>query len=401
MGKLQTITKAAIEKMSQTEISVHCWQTDDVAGFELDTELSGGIQSTGNYPGKARNKEEVFRDLEFVFNNLGGKFRLNLHAFYLISEAGHDRNEIEYADFAEWVEFAKKNNVKIDFNPTFFAHDKADTGFTLSSDDEEIRAFWIDHGQRCIKISEQIAKELNDICVMNIWIPDGAKEVPTNRLRHRELLKDSLDQIIGIEYDKELVPVAVESKVFGIGVESFTVGSHEFYMSYAASRGINCLVDSGHYHQTENVADKLSSLLTFNDKVALHLTRPVRWDSDHVLIRNQELSDICDEIVRLGTDKFYIGLDWFDGSINRPFAYISGIRNLQKTMLKAMINRELHNTDEIATESNALLRYEFLRDDFDMASVWTEYCATTSTLDDVAVLAEIDKYEETELKGRA
>ncbi len=397
---LETIKSNAIKKLQETEISIHCWQTDDVAGFEIDTELSGGIQSTGNYPGKARNKEEVFQDLEFVFANLGGKFRLNLHAFYLISEANHDRNEIEYADFAEWVEFAKKNNVKIDFNPTFFAHDMADSGFTLSSDDDQIRSFWIDHGQRCIKISEQIAKELDDICVMNIWIPDGAKEVPTNRLRHRELLKDSLDQIISIEYDKDLVPVAVESKVFGIGVESFTVGSHEFYMSYAASRGINCLVDSGHYHQTENVADKLSSLLTFNDKVALHLTRPVRWDSDHVVIRNQEMSDICDEIVRLGTDKFYIGLDWFDGSINRTFAYISGVRNLQKTMLRSMINRDLHNTDDIKTESNALLRYEFLRDDFDMSAAWNEYCAATNTQSDVEVLTTIDKYEEEVLKGR-
>ncbi|WOO87074.1 L-rhamnose isomerase [Mollicutes bacterium LVI A0039] len=401
MKNFEIIKKDAIKKISETEISVHCWQTDDVAGFELDTTLGGGIQSTGNYPGKARNKDEVFKDLEFVFNNLGGKFRLNLHAFYLISSDKHDRNEIEYADFAEWVEFAKTNDVKIDFNPTFFAHDKADTGFTLASTDKEIRDFWIEHGKRCIKISEQIAKELNDICVMNIWIPDGAKEVPTNRLNHRMLLKDSLDQIIGIEYDKQLVPVAVESKVFGIGVENYTVGSHEFYMSYAASRGINCLVDSGHYHQTENVADKLSSLLTFNDKVALHLTRPVRWDSDHVLIRNQELSDICDEIARLGTDKFYIGLDWFDGSINRPFAYISGIRNLQKTLLKSMINRSYHNTDEIETESNALLRYEFLKDDFDMASIWNEYCATTNTLVDTEVLKAIDEYEQTELKGRA
>lgn len=400
MKNVKIITNEAIANLSEVEISIHCWQTDDVAGFELDTQLSGGIQSTGNYPGKARTKDEVFKDLEFVFKNLGGKFRLNLHAFYLISEQIHDRNEIEYSDFSEWVEFAKKNNMKLDFNPTFFAHDKANTGFTLASEDEEIRKFWIEHGQRCIKISEQIAKELNDICVMNIWIPDGSKEVPTNRLRHRELLKDSLDQIIGIEYDKALVPVAVESKVFGIGVESYTVGSHEFYMSYAASRGINCLIDSGHYHQTENVADKLSSLLTFNDKVALHLTRPVRWDSDHVLIRNQELTDICDEIVRLGTDRFYIGLDWFDGSINRPFAYISGIRNLQKTLLKSMINRKLYATDNIPTESNALLRYEFLKDNFDIATAWNDYCHATNTLCDEAVLQQIDVYEQTELKGR-
>ncbi|MFV0556392.1 MAG: L-rhamnose isomerase [Lactovum sp.] len=401
MKNLEAITQAAIEKISQTELSIHCWQADDVVGFELTTTQGGGIQSTGNYPGKAGNKEEVFKDLEFVLKHLGGKFRLNLHAFYLISDKNHDRNEIEYADFTEWVDFAKKNEIKIDFNPTFFAHEKASAGFTLSSDDEVIRSFWIEHGKRCLKISEEIAKKQNDICLMNIWIPDGAKEVPTNRLRHRELLKDSLDQIIGINYDKDLVAVAVESKVFGIGIESFTVGSHEFYMNYAMSRGINCLIDSGHYHPTENVADKLSSLLAFNEKVALHITRPVRWDSDHVLIRNQELSDLTDEIVRLGTDKFYLGLDWFDGSINRPFSYISGVRNLQKMMLRSMINHDLYDTDNIKTDSNSLLRYEFLKDNFDMSAVWTAYCQVTNTLSDKEVLEAIDSYENTELKGRA
>lgn len=400
MKKLQIIKENALKNLKETSISIHCWQTDDVCGFENESALSGGIQATGNYPGKARNKEEVFKDLEFVLNNIGGKFRINLHASYLISEENHDRDQIVYKDFIPWVEFAKKNNIGIDFNPTYFSHPKADEGFTLASTDTEIREFWIEHGKCCLRISEKIAKELDDYCMMNIWIPDGSKEVPTTRKLHRELLKDSLDQIIGIDYDKNLVPVAVESKVFGIGLESYTVGSHEFYLSYAASRGINCLIDSGHYHQTENVADKLSSLLTFNDKVALHLTRPVRWDSDHVLVRNQELSDICDEIVRLGTDKFFIGLDWFDGSVNRTLAYISGIRNLQKTLLKSMINYELYETDNIKTESNALLTYEFLKDGFDIHAIWNEYCTETNISSDLEVIDVINQYEVDELSNR-
>ncbi len=398
--KLEYIASEAINKLKNTEISIHCWQVDDVAGFELDTKLSGGIQATGNYFGKARNKEEVFQDLEFVFGHLGGKFRLNLHACYLISANGHDRDEIEYDDFIEWVDFAKKNNVKIDFNPTFFAHEKSHNGFTLSNEDENIRKFWIEHGKRSLKIAEKIANELDDICLLNIWIPDGSKEIPTNRYRHREILKDALDEIIGIEYDKKRVPVSVESKVFGIGVESYTVGSHEFYMQYAASRQINCLIDTGHYHQSENVADKLSSLLIFNNKVALHLTRAVRWDSDHTLIRNQDLVEICDEITRLGIEKFYLGLDWFDGSINRLFAYISGVRNLQKTLLQSMINNELYHVINIPTESNAILRYEFLKDNFNLNEIWEKYCEKTNTKSDVDVINAIDEYEKSVLRGR-
>ncbi len=398
--KLEYIASEAINKLKNTEISIHCWQVDDVAGFELDTKLTGGIQATGNYFGKARNKKEVFQDLEFIFSQLGGKFRLNLHASYLISTNCHDRNEIEYEDFIEWVDFAKKNDVKIDFNPTFFAHEKSISGFTLSNEVESIRQFWIEHGKRCLKIAEKIAQELDDICLLNIWIPDGSKEVPTNRYRHREILKKSLDEIIGIEYSKERVAISVESKVFGIGVESYTVGSHEFYMQYASSRGINCLIDTGHYHQSENVADKLSSLLVFNDKIALHLTRAVRWDSDHTLIRNQELTEICDEITRLGIEKFYLGLDWFDGSINRLFSYISGVRNLQKTLLKSMMNNELHNVINIKSESNAILRYEFLKDNFDLNQIWKKYCEETKTKSDVDVLVAIDEYEKNILKER-
>ncbi len=395
----ETIKQEAIKKLSEVEVSIHCWQTDDVAGFELDKSLSGGIQATGNYLGKASTKDEVFQDLEFVLSNLTGKFRINLHASYLISKTLKDRNEIEYEDFKPWVDFAKKNNVKLDFNPTFFAHEKASSGFTLSSTDEDIRGFWVEHGKRCLKISEQIARELNDHCLFNIWIPDGCKERPVNRLIHRKQLLRSLDEILSIEYDKNLVPVSVESKVFGIGLESYTVGSHEFYMNYAASRKINCLIDTGHFHPTENVADKLSSLLLFNDKVALHLTRDVRWDSDHVLIRNENLSEVCDEIIRLGHDKFYIGLDFFDGSVNRPFAYISGIRNLQKTLLKSIIN-DLTVNEEIKAESYEILKYEFLKDSFNLNSIWNEYLNQNNMVNDFHVLENINEYEKEVLKER-
>ncbi len=400
MKDINKIKVEALKELNDVEISIHCWQTDDVAGFELSTELSGGIQSTGNYLGKANNKDQVMKDLEFVLQNLAGKFRLNLHACYLISEDNKDRDEISYDDFSEWVEFAKRNNVKLDFNPTFFSHPNADSGYTLSSTDEEIRTFWVKHGQKSLQIAERMAKELNDICVFNIWIPDGCKEVPTNRLVHRQQLAKSLDEIIAIDYDKDLVPVAVESKVFGIGVESFTVGSHEFYMNYAATRNINCLVDMGHYHPTENVADKLSSLLVFNDRVALHLTRPVRWDSDHVIIRNDEIQGVCDEIIRLGKEKFYIGLDFFDGSINRTFAYISGIRNTQKAFLRAILNEKMHDSKEISANSYDLLKYEFLRDDFDINGIWNEYCETNNVASDVEVIKVIEDYEKNVLEAR-
>lgn len=383
--------------LKNTEISIHCWQTDDVAGFEVGTEVSGGIQATGNYPGKARNKQEVFEDLKFVINNLSGKFRINLHASY--QDRGTERDELTIEDFRDWIEFAKENNVKIDFNPTFFGHEQSSTGFTLSSEQDDIRNFWIEHGKRTLKIAEQIAKELDDHCLFNIWIPDGAKEKPINRLKHRLLLKDSLDKILSIDYDKNLVPVSVESKVFGIGLESYTVGSHEFYMNYANSRGINCLIDSGHFHPTENVADKLSSLLAFNDKVALHLTRPVRWDSDHVTLLNQDLTEITDELVALGIDKFYIGLDYFDASINRLFAYITGIRNLQKSILKSLLNFEEKDL-ELETTSMNILTKDFLKDNFDFNSIWNEYCAEGNVLSDKDVIEEIKKQETNILNQR-
>lgn len=293
----------------------------------------------------------------------------------------------------------KKHDLKIDFNPTFFAHEVASTGYTLSSTEERIRKYWVRHGIACIKIAEEIASELDDYCLFNIWVPDGCKEIPTNRLNNRVQLKKSLDEILDCEYDRNLVKIAVESKVFGIGIESYTVGSHEFYMNYAAQNDILCLIDNGHFHPTENVADKLSSMLLFNEKIALHVTRPVRWDSDHVLILNEELKEITNEIINLGSDKFYIGLDYFDASINRLFAWISGIRNLQKGLLLGLINQKLDLTKD-NNDSYSILKNNFLRANVSHNEAWELYCIDNNIPTDYELLKIIEKYETEILKER-
>ena len=295
-------TDQVLENLKNVPISMHCWQGDDVAGFEGEGALSGGIQATGNYPGKARTPKELMEDIDKAMSLIPGKHRLNLHASYAVFENGFvDRDALEPKHFKKWVEFAKKRGLGLDFNPTYFSHPKAEEA-TLSSENEEIRQFWIRHGQACLRISEYFAEELGTPCTMNIWIPDGFKDVPADRKAPRARLKDSLDQILAAGYDKEKVNVAVESKVFGIGMESYTVGSHEFYMNYAAKNDILCLLDNGHYHPTEVVSDKISSMLLFSDKVALHVTRPVRWDSDHVVLLDDETKEIAKEIVMNGTE---------------------------------------------------------------------------------------------------
>ncbi len=280
----------AVKELLNIPISIHCWQGDDVAGFENATALTGGIQATGNYMGKARNPQELMADIDKVLELIPGKHRINLHANYAIFEEGEfaDRNKLEPKHFSKWVEFAKARGLGLDFNPTFFSHEKASEA-TLSSENEEVRKFWVEHGQQSLKITEYFAKELGTPSTMNIWIGDGFKDIPADRKAPRARLKKSLDEILSIGYDKTLVNVAVESKVFGIGVESYTVGSHEFYMNYAAKNDLLCLLDNGHYHPTEQVADKISSMLLFAPKVALHVTRPVRWDSDHVVLFNDEI----------------------------------------------------------------------------------------------------------------
>lgn len=334
-------TEEVLTKMSKIPISVHCWQGDDVVGFDGGGSASGGIQTTGNYPGRATTPEELFADIKKAFSFMTGNKRLNLHASYAIlgDDSGKvDRDEYTYKYFEPWVKFAKENGISgIDFNPTMFSHKKVVNGLTLSSPIEEVRTFWIKHCKACLKIAEYFANEMNTHCLVNIWIPDGYKDVPADRLGPRVRLKNSLDEILSANYDKNKVIVAVESKVFGIGVESYTVGSNEFYQNYAAKNDICCLLDNGHYHPTEVVSDKIPSLLAFYDKVALHVTRGVRWDSDHVVLLEDELKEIAKEIVRCNAlDKVMIGLDYFDASINRLVAWVTGQRAMQQALLYAL-----------------------------------------------------------------
>lgn len=333
-------TEKALEKLKDVCISVHCWQGDDVVGFDSKESLSGGIQTTGNYPGKARNPEELMADYDKAFSLMPGKKKLNLHACYGIFEDGEEvgRDKIEPKHFKKWVDFAKERNMGIDFNPTFFSHPMVKDNLTLSSPDEEVRRYWVNHGKACIKIAEYFANETGIPCVMNIWIPDGYKDIPADRLSPRARFKKSLDEILDTPYDKEKVFVTLESKVFGIGLESYTVGSAEFCLSYSDYKGITPLMDNGHYHPTEMVSDKISSLLLFNEKIALHITRAVRWDSDHVVIFDDETKEIAKEIVRNNAlDRVFIATDYFDASINRISAWVTGVRSVQKALLFALL----------------------------------------------------------------
>ena len=337
--KLGMKVDEALKTLQAFPVSMHCWQGDDVVGFDGAGALSGGIQTSGNYPGKARNYQELMDDIDEVLKLVPGTKRINLHASYAIFEDGEkvDRNAIEPQHFVKWVEFAKARNLGLDFNPTIFSHPLAE-GLTLSSPDQKVREFWIEHCQACIRIAEYFASELGTPCLMNIWIPDGLKDIPGDRLTPRKRFMESLDQILSIHYDKEKVLVCLESKVFGIGMESYTVGSSEFTMNYAKTRGILPLMDNGHYHPTEVVSDKLSAMLLFHDKVALHVTRPVRWDSDHVVLFDDETKEIAKEIVRNNAmDRVLVGLDFFDASINRVAAWTIGMRNMQKAMLYALL----------------------------------------------------------------
>ena len=369
----------AIKTLAEIPVSIHCWQGDDVVGFDKGGAASGGIQTTGNYPGRARTPEELMEDIRLAFSLIPGKKRLNLHASYAIlgaDEGKVDRDAYRPEHFAPWVKFAKEIGLDgIDFNPTYFSHPMVKDGLTLSSPDQKVREFWIRHGQVCLKIAEYFATEMNSHSLVNIWIPDGLKDVPADRLGPRLRLKDSLDKILSIDYDKTKVRVAVESKVFGIGVESYTVGNNEFYQNYAATRGICCLLDNGHYHPTEMVSDKIPSLLAFYDKVALHVTRPVRWDSDHVVLLEDELKEICKEIVRNdATDKVMIGLDYFDASINRISAWVVGARNMQKALLYALLqpNEKLRALQDAANFTEQMVVQEECKM-LPYGDVWAEY----------------------------
>ena len=370
-------TEAVLEKMKQVNVSVHCWQGDDVQGFDSKEALSGGIQATGNYPGKACTPEQLMMDLDTAFNLIPGKKKLNLHSCYAIFEDGHvDRDQIEPKHFKKWVEYAKERGLGLDFNPTLFSHPMVKDNLTLSSPDAEVRKFWIEHVKKCIRISEYFAEETGEVCVMNIWIPDGYKDIPADRLGPRMRFKESLDEILSMDYDKNKVVVTLESKVFGIGLESYTVGSAEFTLSYSTKNGITPLMDNGHYHPTEVVSDKMSALLCFNEKVALHVTRGVRWDSDHVVLFDDETKEIMKEIVAHDAlNRVFIATDYFDASINRISAWVTGVRNVKKAVLYALLTphaqlRKLQ--DENRTTELMLMQEQMKMMPF--GEVWEEYC---------------------------
>lgn len=395
-------TDAALEALKKIPVSMHCWQGDDVVGFDGAGALSGGIQATGNYPGKANTPEELMADIDKALSLIPGTHRINLHASYAIFEDGEaaDRDSIEPKHFAKWVEFAKERGLGIDFNPTCFSHPKAENG-TLSSEIPEIRKFWIDHCKASLRISEYIATELGKPVTMNIWIPDGFKDIPADRTAPRARLKDSLDQILSSGYDRSKVYVAVESKVFGIGMESYTVGSHEFYMNYAAKNDILCLLDNGHYHPTEVVSDKIPSMLLFFDKVALHVTRSVRWDSDHVVLFDDETKEIAKEIVRNGADRVLLALDFFDASINRISAWVVGMRNMQKALLYALLQptKEMAKLQEERNFTKLMMVSEELKC-YPFGDVWNYFCEINGVPAKEDWFAEVLKYEEEVLSKR-
>ncbi|MDY4187563.1 MAG: L-rhamnose isomerase [Candidatus Borkfalkiaceae bacterium] len=392
----------ALEIVKNVPVAVHCWQGDDVRGFDGTGSLSGGIQTTGNYPGRARTPEELMQDMETVLKYAPGKKKLNLHASYAIMNDSNraDRNALKPEHFAPWVEFAKKHGMGIDFNPTYFSHPMVKDGLTLTSPDETVRKFWIDHGKCCIKIAEYFARETGVPCVMNIWIGDGFKDVPSDRLSPRLRYKDSIEQILSVGYDKNLVKPCVESKVFGIGVESYTAGSSEFGLLFAATHGIVPLMDNGHYHPTEVVSDKISALLCYFDEIALHVTRPVRWDSDHVVIFDDETKEIAKEIVRNNAiNRVHIALDYFDASINRIFAWVVGVRSFEKALLNALLlpNESLKKLQNDADFTDLLVMQEEVKT-LPFGDVWNEYLKREGVSENW--IAEIKDYEKNVLSKR-
>lgn len=403
-ARLGVDTERAISTLMNVPVSVHCWQGDDVVGFDGGGKASGGIQTTGHYPGVATNFEQLKQDILKAFSLMPGKKRLNLHASYAVlgDDAGKvDRDRYTAKYFAPWVDFAKQNGIDgIDFNPTLFSHKNVKDGLTLSSPDESIRRFWIDHVKSSLKIAEYLATELNTYSLVNIWIPDGFKDVPADRLSPRKRLKASLDEILSTPYDKNKVIVAVESKVFGIGVESYTVGSNEFYQIYAAKNNVCCLLDNGHYHPTEVVSDKIPALLTFYDKLALHVTRGVRWDSDHVVLFEDELKEIAKEIVRCGAlDKVLIGLDYFDASINRISAWVTGQRSMQKALLFALLidHEALAALQDKGDFTQLMVKQEEYKT-MPFGAVWREFLSRCGVEEDY--YAQVKSYEDQVLSKR-
>lgn len=403
-GQLGVDTEKAMQFLQKIAVSIHCWQGDDVGGFEKQgTELTGGIQVTGNYPGRARNIEELRGDFEKVVSLVPGRQRINLHAIYLDNGGSFvDRDEIGPEHFKSWIDWAKANNLGMDFNPTYFSHEKADDGFTLSHADDGIRKFWIEHGKRCREIAAVMGKELGSPSVVNFWIPDGYKDIPVDKLSPRQRLMKSLDDIFAEKIDNSLELDAVESKLFGIGAESYTVGSHEFYLGYAVSRGVLLCLDSGHFHPTEFISDKISAVLNFIDEMLLHVSRPVRWDSDHVVILDDELRAIAEQIVNNDlAERVHIGLDYFDASINRIAAWATGARNMVKALLMALLRPmdKLRRAEEAGDYGARLVINEDMKT-MPFGAVWDMYCHRNNTAIDGQWLDEVRRYEKDVLGKR-
>jgi len=397
-AELGVDTEEALSALAQVPLSLHCWQGDDVGGFETQGGVlsGGGIQATGNYPGKARSPDELRMDLNRAFSMIPGPLRLNLHANY--GEFGGkrvDRDKIEPVHFQGWIDWAKEQKLALDFNSTYFSHPRADAGFTLSSKDNGIRTFWIEHAKRCRIISARMGRELGSTCIHNIWIPDGAKDITVDRWGYRELLKRSLDEIFEQEFDPGEMKDAIESKLFGIGSESFVVGSHEFYMGYAFTRGKMLCVDMGHFHPTESVADKLSALLLYSSEILLHISRGIRWDSDHVVVLDDEVRDLAAEIVRCGAlDRVHLALDFFDASLNRIGAWVIGARATLKALLFALLEprEKLLSYEEGGDYFARLALLEELKT-MPFGEVWDFYCMRNCVPIGHEYIQEIHNYE--------
>ena len=402
-AELGVDTDKAIERLSKTAISLHCWQGDDVGGFESSEGLSGGgLVPTGAYPGRARTADELRADMEKAMSLIPGKHRVNLHAMYAETAGKVDRNELTAEHFATWIDWAKANGLGMDFNGTFFSHPKAESGFTLSSADEGERRFWVEHGIACRKIGAAMGEQLSTACVTNLWIPDGYKDIPVDRKGPRQRLKTSLDEVFAEKIDRSFLLDSVESKLFGIGSESYVVGSYEFYLGYAIRNNILLCLDTGHFHPTEVVSDKISSVLTFLDEILLHVSRGVRWDSDHVVILSDELRAIAEELIRGDyLERVHIGLDFFDASINRVAAWVIGTR----CMLKALLIALLEPTDKLrAFEHNGdftsrLAILEELKT-LPFGAVWDYHCSKMEVPPAQAWLDETEAYEKDVLSKR-
>ena len=394
-------TESVLNTLKDVTVSVHCWQGDDVVGFDAKEALSGGIQTTGNYPGKATTPEQLMADFDEVLRLTPGKKKLNLHASYAIFEDGEfaDRDAIQPKHFSHWVAYAKERGLGIDFNPTFFSHSMVKDGLTLSSPDEAIRKFWVEHGKRCMSIAEYFAEETGKPCVINFWIPDGYKDYPADRLSPRRRYAQSMDEILSVPYDKTKVFPCIESKVFGIGLEAYTVGSAEFCTNYVNTRHITPLMDNGHYHPTELVSDKISSMLLFNDRLALHITRPMRWDSDHVVLFDDETREMMKEVVRADAlDRVFLATDYFDASINRISAWVTGLHSVQKALLYALLEpKTLKALQDANNFTELMVRQEELKT-MPFGAVWEEYLRREDIPQDY--FAEIKRYEADVLSKR-